>query len=530
MLRFLTLAALASLVGCSSGGTSSAAASTTGGGTCVPGASVACACIDGRMGAQQCQADGRSFGACFCIGPASSSSASGGGGAGGSSSTASGGSGGGTVAVGDAYWAKAFGGVVSAQILSTAVDSTGAPVVAGVFAGAIQLGTTQATCPGDTGQSCGFVAKLASDGSIVWAKTFVGDGQSYFFETLLAVGPSDEIAIAGAYAGAVDFGQGLVGADGDRFIFLSRYDTAGKLTTNLHYSSGGNVGSFASANGLVVQANDDVVLAGSAPGPIDFGGGPVSGAFLVDIQPNGVPAWTKELDAVQQDSGNTPIVNAVLARTAAGDLVLGGATNGVADLGCGQLAPSQAFVANFDASGACRFQSGYPGAHVDAVTVDSDDAVTVAGFLDGGTMLTIGPDALTSHGNYDALVFHLGPAGEELWGKNFGTGGSTTYSFGVCVEPSSGDIGLTGYAGGPIDFGGGALPGTGTAFAGVFERDGTFRWAGHFGDSTGAAACAFTASDRLVFVGPFSGTMGFPSRVIQANGTSSGFAAELAVP
>jgi hypothetical protein len=433
--------------------------------------------------------------------------------------------------VGDAVWAKSFGGTVSAQILATAIDSTGAPIVAGIFSGPLQLGSTQATCPGDTGQSCAFVAKLGAGGAVTWAKAFVGDGQSYFYETLLAVGPSDEIVVAGGYFGAVDFGQGLVGGDGERFVFLSRYDSGGHLAANLHYLCGGNVGSFASANGVVVQANGDVVLLGSAPGQVDFGSGPVSGAFLVDVQPNGVPAWTKQLDNVAEDSGNNPLANAVLARTSVGDLILGGATTGSADLGCGALAPDQAFVAGLDASGACRFQNGYPGAHVDAIASDpTDDSVTVAGFLQGGTMLTIGPDALTSQGNYDALVFHLGTAGEELWGKNFGSSGATTFAFGVCVEPSSGGIGLAGYAGGLVDFGGGNLAGSGTDFAAVFDQGGAFRWAGHFGQGSGATGCGFTASNRLVFVGEFGGTMGFPSRVIQSNGTSSGFAAELAVP
>jgi hypothetical protein len=524
----LALAAPPLAGGCSSGGSTSAAATTSGGATCVPGASAACACVDGRMGAQQCQADGRSFGACLCVGTSASSGASGGGGASGSGGSASGGGGSGGTAIGDAVWAKSFGGTVSAQILSTVVDSTGAPIIAGIFGGPIQLGATQATCPGTGGQTCGFVAKLDADGGVSWASTFLGDGLSAFYETLVAVGPSDEVVVAGGFVGAVDFGQGPVGADGSGFVFLSRYDASGNLTSNLHYVDSGN-GGYPSVNGLVVQSNDDAVLTGSAPGQVDFGGGAVSGTFLVHLQPNGVPTWTRGFANVVEDSGNNAIANTLLARTSAGDLVLGGETNGVADLGCGQLPSGQAFVATLDAGGTCRFQSAYHNVHLEAVTVDESDEVTVAGFLGGGSV-TIGSDVLAQHGNSDALLFHLGAAGEELWGKNFGTSGQFTEGLGVCVEPSSGKIGLAGLATGPIDFGGGTLPGTGNAFAAVFESDGTFGWAGHFGDSTGATGCAFPASHRLVFVGTFSGTMGFPSRIIQANGSSSGFAAELAVP
>ena len=37
---------------------------------CVPGQSVACACTDGRSGAQLCATDGRAYGPCQCTQPA----------------------------------------------------------------------------------------------------------------------------------------------------------------------------------------------------------------------------------------------------------------------------------------------------------------------------------------------------------------------------------------------------------------------------------------------------------------------------
>lgn len=53
-----------------SGGESSTTDNPTtgGGGACIPGESKACACTDGSMGAQVCNADGKSYGDCSCEG------------------------------------------------------------------------------------------------------------------------------------------------------------------------------------------------------------------------------------------------------------------------------------------------------------------------------------------------------------------------------------------------------------------------------------------------------------------------------
>ena len=42
--------------------------------------------------------------------------------------------------------------------------------------------------------------------------------------------------------------------------------------------------------------------------------------------------------------------------------------------------------------------------------------------------------------------------------------------------------------------------------------------------------CGFAPGSRLVVAGAFDGTMSFTSKIIQANGFSSGFGAALAVP
>jgi hypothetical protein len=498
----------------------------------VPGASSACTCANGAMGAQQCQADGRSFGVCLCIGTASSTS-SGAGGAGGGSASGGGGAGG-SVGIGDAFWAREFGSTSGARALSVATDAAGATVVGGVFFGSIALGATNATCPG-TNESCGFVAKIAPNGAVVWGAAFVGaDDQSNVDQAMIAIGPNGEVWVAGGFTGAIDFGDSPVGASGHRSLYVVKFDAAGKLARGLHYDVGATP-AIASANGAVVQKSGNLVLQGYVDGGIDFGRGAVGpGMFLTEIAPSGVASWSVAFAGTVEDSGSGLPGPSTLARTSSGELRLVARAESAANLGCDALPDDTSFVAGLDATATtCRFAKPYAGTKLTAIATDaSDDSTSVSGNLASGAMLTIGPDMLTGQGTSDILVFHLDATGTEVWGKNFGTSGATDVGVGVAVEPTSGDIAITGAIDGAIDFGGGAVAGDGSAFAAIFKRDSTLRWAGRFGASSGAigAATSFASKHDLVVVGSFSGTMSFPSKVIQANGDFSGFAAALDVP
>jgi hypothetical protein len=88
--------------------------------TCVPGASVSCACSDDSMGAQICLSDGEGYGACACTGGSSASSS------GSSGSTSSSGSSGGTSSSGSSGSGDDASGDDGGAI-DSAIDSTVEP-------------------------------------------------------------------------------------------------------------------------------------------------------------------------------------------------------------------------------------------------------------------------------------------------------------------------------------------------------------------------------------------------------------------
>jgi hypothetical protein len=110
--------------------------------------------------------------------------------------------------------------------LSLAVDHSGNTLVAGVFSGTIPMGSSVLACTLGGFAPCGFIAKIDAVGSILWSRAFVpstGDVE----QTLVAIGPGDEVIVAGGFAGTVDFGSGSIGG-AQPSVYLSTFDADGK--------------------------------------------------------------------------------------------------------------------------------------------------------------------------------------------------------------------------------------------------------------------------------------------------------------
>jgi LPXTG-motif cell wall-anchored protein len=105
---------------------------------------------------------------------------------------------------GGLVWAKAFGGTNAEITRALSVDSSGNIAAAGNFAGAVDFdpdgGVTQLT---SSGSNDAFIAKLASTGTLSWARQVGGTGDDQAF----AIKPNatGEIFLVGIFSGTVDF-------------------------------------------------------------------------------------------------------------------------------------------------------------------------------------------------------------------------------------------------------------------------------------------------------------------------------------
>lgn len=168
-----------------------------------------------------------------------------------------------------------------------------------------------------------------------------------------------------------------------------------------------------------------------------------------------------------------------------GNAIFVGTYNGAATVGGISLeSPANAsfnlFVVKVDPSGSVLWARGFGGDGIDiaiAVAIGKDDTILLTGTF--AATLIIGQDVLTSKGEGDIFLAKLDANGDPVWAKGFGGTGNEQ---GLAVTTDDqGNVVLTGYCTGPVEFGGLALNGPLNAIQDGFvvktNPDGAPQWA-----------------------------------------------------
>lgn len=164
------------------------------------------------------------------------------------------------------------------------------------------------------------------------------------------------------------------------------------------------------------------------------------------------------------------------------------------------------------------------------IAVDGSGNVYTTGVFPGTVDFDPGPGTanLTSAGSNDVFVSKLDSAGNHVWAKRFGAGGSDVVE-GIAVE-ESGHVFTTGSFSGTVDFD----PGAGTAnltsagghdvFVSRLDSAGSYVWAKRFGGTGGESAkgIAIDGAGNVYTTGNFTGTADFDPGALAANLTSAG--------
>jgi hypothetical protein len=258
----------------------------------------------------------------------------------------------------------------------------------------------------------------------------------------------------------------------------------------------------------------NVVVTGFFEGGVDFGGGSLVSAGLSDIfvakfNANGAHQWSQRFGSTGFDSGEAVAVDR------SGNVLVTGGFEGTVDFGGGDLVGAgykDVFVAKYDPSGAhewsCRFGgTGYEEGY--GIAVDGLESAVVTGYFEGG--VDFGGGSLVSAGLEDIFVAKYDSSGTHHWSRRFGSTGSD-YGEAVAVD-GSGNVVVTGFFGGGVDFGGGSLTSAGLEdiFVAKYDSSGTHQWSQRFG-STGyddGYGVAVDASGEVVATGVFEGTADF---------------------
>ena len=228
---------------------------------------------------------------------------------------------------GSHLWSQRFGGATLDHLWDVVVDSADRAVITGMFGGVIDFGGGTLT---STGGSDAYLAKFDTGGGHVWSQRF-GDSGSQIGRRL-GCNASGDLALAGSFDGAVDFGGGLLTSAGGHDAFVARFDSNGNHVWSQRFGDADHQ----IALGVAIDAADNVAITGHFEGTVDFGGGVLTSTDIRDV-------FVAKFDAIGDhvwsgsygDSFQQLVENAAMDPT--GNFLVTGHYYGSVDFGGGPL-------------------------------------------------------------------------------------------------------------------------------------------------------------------------------------------------
>ncbi|MFO0755863.1 MAG: nucleotide-binding protein [Byssovorax sp.] len=304
--------------------------------------------------------------------------------------------------LGNHLWSKRFGNASAQSGTAIGSDADGNVIIAGNFAGVIDLGTGPLTSKGSTDI---FVAKLDPTGATLWAQRF-GDASAQTVNAL-AIDKDGNIAITGALAGGADFGGGVIASAGSNDVYVAKLNGLGNHLWSKRF---GDV-SAQSGTGLSFDGDGNLIVVGDEVGTVNFGGGPLTSAgstdiFIVKFDPMGAHMWSQRFGNASAQNSHGVSVDEV------GNAVLVGDLGGAVNFGGGLLTSAgstDVMIAKFDGLGNPIWSQRY--GDIAAQNGNAVIATSTTVFMTGTFAGTVnfGGGPLVSGGTTDIFLARLDP-------------------------------------------------------------------------------------------------------------------------
>jgi hypothetical protein len=423
---------------------------------------------------------------------------------------------------GSPLWSGSFGDLSIDEGSSVAVDAIGNVVVTGSFSGTVDFGGGPLMNDG----TAIVVAKYSGvDGSHLWSRHFPFTEK----RSSVAVDYFGDVVVTGCSW----VGSGVGGDEpGHQIITVGKHSGIdGDLLWSRNLEGTGKC----SAESVAVNGFGDVMVTGHFMGTLDLGGGlEESSAGNVDIfvakysGADGSHLWSRKLGGIGDDTGSSVAVDGF------GNVVVTGFFSDTVDFGGGPLTGdgTDIFVAKYSGvDGSHLWSKRFGGASSDvsrSVTVDAQGNAVVTGSFSG--TVDFGGGRMTSAGSSDVFVArYSGVDGSHLGSRQFGgTGGASGSS--VAVD-EIGNVVVTGYFSGTVDFGGGPLTSDGNDIfvAKYKEVEGSHLWSARFGGANSdlGNSVAVDANRNVVVTGSFRDTVDFGGGPLTSVGGSDIFLVKL---
>ena len=263
----------------------------------------------------------------------------------------------------------------------------------------------------------------------------------------------------------------------------------------------------------------------------DDDGGQSSDTAVATVTALTSGTWGARIGSTDSDAAYAVAVDAT------GAVFVGGTFNGTVTLGGFTLRSAgytDWYLAKFDASGNVIWAKAFGGLsddYLESVAVDADGDLVVVGRFGG--QASLGGTALVANGPVDmAVAKYRGSDGAHIWSKRFG-GAYDDNANAVAVD-AAGNVYMTGYFRGVVDFGGGALRVPFDSDLDVFvtklDPNGNHLWSKNFTNSGNDRGYGIaTDGDSVAVVGSFSNAITIGTiRLVAANAMTDAFVMNLA--
>lgn len=334
------------------------------------------------------------------------------------------------------------------------IDSLNCPIVVGTYYGSTDFDPTAGSYI-LSGTEAGFIAKYSPVGSLIWAKSYIGDGICNV--AAININSENEILTCGNFTHSIDFDPSLdnyeLTAAGEFFdIFFSKLSPDGEFIFANKVGTIDITGTQDFAGGIALDSYKNIYITGYFYNTIDFDPSAneylltaefYGDAFVSKYNNNGEFVWAKQITGAQPqkpmsimiDNLNNLLIAGYFSTTFESpsdsvDLT----SNGVEDV----------FLCQLSSDGEINWLRSFGGSNGDfGYDITTNDGVNF--YATGKFYATVdfnplgSPSIFESYGLHDAFVYKIGEIDQ------IGILNSNIVSFGISPNPNNGNFILTNY-------------------------------------------------------------------------------------
>lgn len=335
--------------------------------------------------------------------------------AGGEATAVAGGDGDGFVARlapdGSVRWARPIATGPGYGVVLDVAAVPGGFVVGGRFSGTATFGATTASSSA-TGDA-GFVARLADDGTVVWVRVVQSRSTAAVYE--LAADPSGAVTVGGPYRDDVSVGGvSRPAAGGGTDAWFARIAPDGSVTWLQTFGGPNSDG----VNAVAVAPGGEAFVVGNFAGQATVAGQALTSAggrdgVALRVDPDGTVQW------VRTASGAGPNDYFTGAGASAGGVAFSGLASGPVSVGGQTTAGAGMFAVGVTSAGDVRWLTSYAEAGACSASMDAAGGLLVGGGYSSASALG-GRVGGRLRGGTDGYIARFTPTGELDWVRTQG--------------------------------------------------------------------------------------------------------------